>query len=59
MSEALLVEFFVEDSAHRELADAMDLFRAGKNDSSLKAFVEELRDGLRRAPPGGMATSRS
>ena len=33
----------------RELADAMDLFRAGKNDSSLKAFVEDLREGLRRA----------
>ena len=43
----------------RELVDAMDLFRAGKNDSSLKAFVEELRDALRRAPPGGMATSHS
>ena len=34
----------------RELADAMDLFRAGRNDSSLKAFVEDLRNGLRRAP---------
>ena len=33
----------------RELADAMDLFRAGKNDSSLRAFVSELREGLRRA----------
>lgn len=33
----------------RELADSMDLFRAGKNDSSLKAFVEDLREGLRRA----------
>lgn len=35
----------------RELADAMDLFRAGRNDSSLKAFVEDLRDGLRRTTP--------
>jgi len=34
----------------RELADAMDLFRAGRNDPSLKAFVEDLRNGLRRAP---------
>lgn len=34
----------------RELADAMDLFRAGRNDSSLKAFVEDLRDGFRRTP---------
>lgn len=34
----------------RELANAMDLFRAGKNDSSLKTFVEDLRNGLRRAP---------
>lgn len=33
----------------RELADSMDLFRAGKNDSSLKAFIEDLREGLRRA----------
>lgn len=33
----------------RELADEMDLFRAGKNDSSLKAFVRDLREGLRRA----------
>lgn len=33
----------------RELVDAMDLFRAGKTDSSLKAFVGELRKGLRRA----------
>ena len=28
----------------------MNLFRAGRNDSSLKAFVEDLREGLRRAP---------
>lgn len=34
----------------RELADAMNLFRAGRNDASLKAFVEDLRDGLRRTP---------
>ena len=33
----------------RELADAMDLFRAGRTDSSLKAFVGDLRNGLRRA----------
>lgn len=33
----------------RELADSMNLFRAGKNDSSLKAFVDDLREGLRRA----------
>ena len=33
----------------RELADHMDFFRAGKNDSSLKAFVGDLRRGLRRA----------
>ena len=32
----------------KELADAMDLFRAGKNDSSLRAFVRDLREGLRR-----------
>lgn len=32
----------------RELADAMDLFRAGKNDSSLGAFVTDLRERLRR-----------
>lgn len=33
----------------RELADEMDLFRAGKNDSSLRVFVRALRKGLRRA----------
>ena len=33
----------------RELADAMDLFRAGKNDSSFKAFVGDMRKRLRRA----------
>lgn len=33
----------------RDLADEMDLFRAGKQDSSLKAFVRDLREGLRRA----------
>ena len=32
----------------RELANAMDLFRAGKNDASLKAFFDDLRKGLRR-----------
>ena len=30
-----------------ELVDAMDLYRAGKGDASLKSFVEELRSGLR------------
>lgn len=33
----------------RELADEMDLFRAGKNGASLKAFVRALREALRRA----------
>ncbi len=33
----------------QDLAEAMDLFRAGKNDSSLKAFIGDLRDALRRA----------
>jgi len=31
----------------RELVEAMDLYRAGKNDRSLKAFVDELRAALR------------
>ncbi|MDE0103513.1 MAG: hypothetical protein OXN89_14145 [Bryobacterales bacterium] len=31
-----------------DLANAMDLFRAGKNDSSLKAFVRDLRHALRQ-----------
>ena len=30
-----------------ELADAMDLYRAGKEDSSLRTFVEDLRAKLR------------
>ena len=33
----------------RELAEAMDLFRAGKTDASLKAFVGDLRERLRSA----------
>ena len=32
-----------------ELAEEMDLFRAGKNDPSLKAFLGDLRRGLRQA----------
>lgn len=31
----------------RELVESMDLFRAGKNDRSLKAFVDDLRSSLR------------
>ncbi|GIV04393.1 MAG: hypothetical protein KatS3mg015_3223 [Fimbriimonadales bacterium] len=31
-----------------ELAQAMDLYRAGKNDASLKAFLDDLRRELRR-----------
>ena len=33
-----------------ELVEAMDVYRAGRNDSSLKAFVDDFRAGLRRAP---------
>jgi hypothetical protein len=31
----------------RELVTAMDLYRAGRNDRSLKVFIDELRNGLR------------
>jgi hypothetical protein len=31
----------------RELAEAMNFFKAGKADSSLKHFVEEVRNRLR------------
>lgn len=31
-----------------EIIKAMDLFRAGKNDSSFKHFVEEIRDNLKQ-----------
>ncbi len=31
-----------------ELVEVMDLYRAGRNDSSLKAFVDDLRTELRR-----------
>ncbi len=31
----------------REIVEAMDLYRAGKNDRSLKAFVDSLRAALR------------
>lgn len=31
----------------QELVEAMDLYRAGKNDRSLKSFLEELRGGLK------------
>ena len=38
----------------RELVEAMDLYRAGRNDSSLKAFLDDLRAELRRrATPEG------
>ena len=33
-----------------ELVEAMDVYRAGRSDSSLKAFVDDLRAGLRQAP---------
>lgn len=33
-----------------ELVEAMDLYRAGKSEPSLKAFVEALRGALRRLP---------
>ena len=33
-----------------ELVAVMDIYRAGRNDSSLKAFVDDFRAGLRRAP---------
>lgn len=36
-----------------ELVDGMDLYRAGKNDASLRNFVEELRAGLRGPVCGG------
>ena len=35
----------------RELVEAMDLYRAGRADRSLKAFVDELRAGLRGRRP--------
>jgi len=31
-----------------EIVEAMDLFRAGKSESSLKHFIDDLRAGLRR-----------
>ena len=40
----------------KELADEMDLFQAGKNDSSLKAFIGDLRQRLRRASHEGQAS---
>lgn len=41
----------------RELVEAMDLYRAGKTDRSLKVFADDLRAGLRkiRAGKGGAA----
>jgi len=35
----------------RELVNQMDLYRAGKNDRSLRAFVDELRSRLRTSRP--------
>lgn len=32
----------------RELVENMDLYRAGRNDRSLRAFIEDLRSSLRR-----------
>lgn len=34
-----------------ELVEGMDLYRAGRNDRSLKAFVDDLRRGLRMLRP--------
>ena len=31
-----------------ELVEAMDLYRAGRNDSSLKAFIDDFRAKLRQ-----------
>lgn len=36
----------------QELVEDMDLYRAGKNDRSLKAFVDDLRNRLRTLRPG-------
>ncbi len=41
----------------RELVDAMDLYRAGRIDHSLKVFVDELRAGFRDRRPAGGATA--
>jgi hypothetical protein len=32
-----------------ELINGMDLYRAGRNDHSLRAFLDDLRKGLRQA----------
>ena len=38
----------------KDLADSMDLFRAGRESTSLKHFIEEVRNVFRRAKkPGG------
>jgi hypothetical protein len=34
----------------RDLVAAMDLFRAGRNERSLKSFLDQLQAGLRRLP---------
>lgn len=34
-----------------ELVDAMDLYRAARNDRSLGSFIDDLRGRLRRLPP--------
>lgn len=36
----------------REIAEAMDLYRAGRSERSLKHFIEGLRSGLRGLPEG-------
>ncbi|MEW6742539.1 MAG: hypothetical protein AB1486_07255 [Planctomycetota bacterium] len=38
----------------RELVEGMDLYRAGRNDRSLKAFLDDLRSRLRMLPAEGM-----
>ena len=32
----------------REIVESLDCFRAGKNDKSLKSFLDDLRGDLRR-----------
>ena len=45
MSNQVIVNLFGED---RALVEGMDLYRAGRNDSSLKAFLDDLRVRLRQ-----------
>lgn len=42
----MVVDLLAESNLAPEIVEEMDLYRAGKSDSSLKAFLDDLRAKL-------------